>query len=280
MKKLLMLFGVVAMIHTTGAFGEISYTCYVDYDCDDGSGVAGQYEFEYNTRYYIRTIPENTVCSKSGSRFSHWAVTANVSNGTTFSPVAYPGESYSVGGCDANNRLTFTAVYVSNGATTSKPYVDDQIATRQVKIPAANPSNTNIGDTVITYTNVAGGGVIGERQLFTGENTYTAGDANKLITASALNERFTNLPTTDTTKLQCANQDDGCTLWTIVDQTAYMCKPMGASATVSSECCTGVLTSAGKCGCAKKSDCGSGETCSSGNCVSGFGPIGPIFPQY
>ncbi len=274
MKKLLMLFGVVALIHTTGAFGGFQYTCYVDYDCDDGSGVAGHYEIVYNTDYYIRTIPENTVCSKSGSRFSHWAVTANVSNETMFSPVAYPGESYNVGGCDENNRLTFTAVFVSNAATTSKPYVDDQIATRQVKIPAANPSNTNIGNTVITYTNVAGGGVIGERQLYTG-GSYSVDDANKLITASALNERFTNLPTTDTTKLQCANQDDGCTLWTIVDQTAYMCKPMGASATVPSECCAGVLTGAGECGCAKNSDCGSGKTCSNGNCVSGG--LVPIF---
>jgi len=36
-----------------------------------------------------------------------------------------------------------------------------------------------------------------------------------------LNDTFTNLHTTDTTKLECANLNDGCTLWTIVDQTAY-----------------------------------------------------------
>ena len=219
MKKLLMLFGVVTMIHTTGAFGDAPVRCFADYNCGDGTGGSGLYDISYPTVGSVGRIPaNNTTCSKSGSQFSHWAVTMD--NGTPSSPIAYPGELYDLYGCTIDNHLIFTAVFVSNGATTSKPYVDDQIATRQVKIPAANPSNTNIGDTVITYTNVAGGGVIGERQLYTG-GSYSAGDANKLITASALNERFTNLPTTDTTKLQCANQGDGCTLWTIVDQTAY-----------------------------------------------------------
>ena len=108
---------------------------------------------------------------------------------------------------------------VGDKTTTSQPYVYNQIEKTQVKIPAANPSNTNIGSTVVTYTNVAGGGTIGERGLFTGGTYDASNDADKLITASALNNTFTNLPTTDTTTLQCANQD--CTLWTIVDQTAY-----------------------------------------------------------
>lgn len=108
---------------------------------------------------------------------------------------------------------------VGDKTTTSQPYVYNQIETTQVKIPAANPSNTNIGSTVVTYTNVAGGGTIGERGVFTGGEYNASDDADKLITASALNNTFTNLPTTDTTTLQCANQD--CTLWTIVDQTAY-----------------------------------------------------------
>jgi len=104
--------------------------------------------------------------------------------------------------------------------TTSKPYVDTQIETTQVKIPAAGAQGVGEGTSVITYTNTAGGGVIGERGLYTG-GSYSAGDADKLITASALNNTFTNLPTTDTTKLECANQSGGCTLWTIIDQTAY-----------------------------------------------------------
>ena len=102
--------------------------------------------------------------------------------------------------------------------TTSLPYVDTQIATKQGKIPAAGTNSANAGTTVVTYT--ATSGTIGERELFTG-GEYTAGtDADKLITASALNSAFTTLPTTDTTTLECANPGT-CTLWTIVDQTAY-----------------------------------------------------------
>ncbi len=57
--------------------------------------------------------------------------------------------------------------------------------------------------------------------LFTGASDYNASeDADKLITASALKKALT-LPETDTTTLECANPSDGCTLWTIVDQTAY-----------------------------------------------------------
>ena len=102
---------------------------------------------------------------------------------------------------------------------TSKNYVDTAVATKQNKIPAAGAQGVGEGTSVITYTNTAGGGVIGERGLYTGGN-YSAGDADKLITAAALNNTFTNLPTTDTTTLECANPGT-CTLWTIVDQTAY-----------------------------------------------------------
>ena len=103
----------------------------------------------------------------------------------------------------------------------SKAYVDTMVETRQDKIPAANQQGVGAGETVMTYT-AAGNGAIGERGIYTGANAYNANsDADKLITASALNDTFTNLPTTDTTKLECANQADGCTLWTIVDQTAY-----------------------------------------------------------
>ena len=115
--------------------------------------------------------------------------------------------------------------------TTSKPYVDTQIATKQLKIPAANTAGVGAGDSVITYTNVAGGGVIGERALFTGGEYNASTDADKMITASALNNAFTNLPTTDTTTLECANPGT-CTLWTIVDQTAYGINGDGTTTTI------------------------------------------------
>ena len=114
---------------------------------------------------------------------------------------------------------------------TSKPYVDNAIATRQDKIPAANLSNTNYGETVMTYT-PNGDGEIGERALFTGGEYDASTDADKLITASALNTAFTTLPETQTTKLVCANQSDGCTLWTITDQTAYGINGDGTTTTI------------------------------------------------
>ena len=103
----------------------------------------------------------------------------------------------------------------------SKAYVDTKIETKQLKIPAANTPGVGAGETVMTYTS-AGNGQIGERGLYSDISSYDATtDGDKLITASALNATFTNLPTTPTTKLECANQADGCTLWTIVDQAAY-----------------------------------------------------------
>ncbi len=100
---------------------------------------------------------------------------------------------------------------------TSVNYVTNQIATRQPKIPVAGTNTSNTGTSVVMYTGTAG--TIGERQLFTGSSTYTSGDANKLVTADALDYQANHLPTIETSKLTCANQD--CTLWTIDDQTVY-----------------------------------------------------------
>ena len=108
----------------------------------------------------------------------------------------------------------------------SKAYVDTQIEMKQLKIPAAGQPNVGAGETVMTYTS-NGNGEIGERGLYSDISSYDANtDGDKLITASALNATFTNLPTTPTTKLECANSP-ACTLWTIVDQTAYDILPAG-----------------------------------------------------
>ena len=107
---------------------------------------------------------------------------------------------------------------VGDKTTTSQPYVETQVGLKQGLIPAAGTNSATAGSTVVTYT--ATSGEIGERELFTG-GEYTAGtDADKLITASALNSAFTTLPETPTTTLECANPGT-CTLWTIIDQTAY-----------------------------------------------------------
>ena len=103
----------------------------------------------------------------------------------------------------------------------SKAYVDTSVETRQEKIPAAGTNSANAGTTVVMYT-TTGNGTIGERGIYDNPANYTAGtDANKLVTASALKGSVTNLPTMETSKLTCANESAGCTLWTIVDQQVY-----------------------------------------------------------
>jgi len=130
-------------------------------------------------------------------------------------------------GQDMNRKVLLTSIIsimfgitvaYGDSTITSKGYVDTQIDTTQVKIPATGTGNGGIGDTVMTYTNTPGR--IGERGIYTGESSYNASsDADKLITASALKGAFDSIPTTDTTTLVCANPGT-CDLWTIVDQTA------------------------------------------------------------
>ena len=124
--------------------------------------------------------------------------------------------------------MTVPCFAAGENVLTSKPYVDDAVSTRQDKIPAANPSNTNLGETVMTYTGTEG--EIGERELFTGGTYDAANDADKLITASALKSAFT-LPETQTTKLVCANPGT-CDLWTITNQTAYGMTPFNPDVSI------------------------------------------------
>ena len=106
-----------------------------------------------------------------------------------------------------------------NNTITSKGYVDTEIETKQLTIPVTGTNSSNAGNTVVTYTSTEG--TLGERGLYTGANTYDAEtDADKLITASALNTAFTTLPTLETNRLACANPGT-CDLWTITPQTAY-----------------------------------------------------------
>ena len=106
-----------------------------------------------------------------------------------------------------------------NNTITSKGYVDTEIETKQLTIPVTGINSSNAGNTVVTYTSTEG--TLGERGLYTGANTYDAEtDADKLITASALNTAFTTLPTLETNRLACANPGT-CDLWTITPQTAY-----------------------------------------------------------
>jgi len=115
-----------------------------------------------------------------------------------------------------------------NNTITSKGYVDTEIDTKQLTIPVTGTNSSNTGNTVVTYTSTEG--ALGERELYTGANAYDAeSDADKLITAAALNTAFTTLPTLDTNRLTCANA--ACNLWAITPQTAYGASSGGNSGT-------------------------------------------------
>ena len=97
---------------------------------------------------------------------------------------------------------------------TSVSYVQASVNTKQPKIPRAGTNSATPGTTVVTYTD-AGGGQIGERGIYNAEAAYAADrDANKLVTANALNNSVTNIPTITTSKLTCANPGT-CDLWTL-----------------------------------------------------------------
>ena len=209
-----------------------SYSCTMNYSCGNGSGNTQTYTHTDSNNMTITVA--NSNCSKPGDTFSHWNVSYCGRPDPVSNSIAHPGESYNISGCSTNLAYTlcFTAVYASEtgqNVLTSKPYVDDAVSTRQDKIPAANPSNTNLGETVMTYTD-AGNGEIGERELFTGGTYDAANDADKLITASALKSAFT-LPETQTTKLVCANPGT-CNLWTITNQTAYGMTPFNPDVSI------------------------------------------------
>lgn len=210
LKKVLLtsLLTMVTIMASSSAFE----SCVLFIQCSEEEG----FFTEGNPTYYAPTnlrAPDVSVCS--GQTVSGWRdyFTNNV---------VQPGDPITCGDAGMGSLGAGAVIALSAsdiaGITTSKPYVDTRIETTQVKIPAAGAQGVGVGDSVITYTGTAG--TIGERGLYTGGNYGGAGDKDKLITASALNNAFTNVPTTDTTKLQCANPGT-CTLWTIVDQTAY-----------------------------------------------------------
>ena len=114
--------------------------------------------------------------------------------------------------------IVATGAFAVSSTVTSKDYVDDLVATKQVKIPAAGATGVGAGETIITYTGAAG--TIGERGIYNDASSYDATtDADKIITASALRGAVSNISTTTTSKLTCYDND--CTLWNIGTQTAY-----------------------------------------------------------
>ena len=80
-------------------------------------------------------------------------------------------------------------------------------------------SPTGTANTVVMYKN--DGNIGGERGIYDGSTTYDSStDADKLVTASVVQNVSNNLPTVTTSKMTCVDAPD-CTLWTVADRTVY-----------------------------------------------------------
>ena len=109
--------------------------------------------------------------------------------------------------------------YAVTSTVTSQDYVDTEVGKKQNTIPVAGTNTANPGTSVVMYTATAG--TVGERGIYSDSTNYTAGtDANKLVTAAALNGAVNNIPTMTTSKLECVDSPD-CNLWRVVDQDVY-----------------------------------------------------------
>ena len=130
--------------------------------------------------------------------------------------------------------------YAVSATVTSKDYVDTQDALKQDLIPEAgvNAEENGGGVSVVTYTE-DGDGVLGERGIYDGSNGYSRDDADKLVTAAAL-QSATNHPEKIVTKKVCYQDQNGeCILWNLIDTYVYgSCLGVGQSCTTDYDCCT------------------------------------------
>ena len=111
---------------------------------------------------------------------------------------------------------------------------------------------------VITYDENGYAG--GERGIYDGSNEYDSStDADKLVTASALQNASNNMPAIMTTNRECyewvanaAHTDENCLLWRLVDQNVYgRCNRTDDCAWLTPSCDSGTwgCCSNGRCAC-------------------------------
>ena len=168
--------------------------------------------------------------------------------------------------------VIMTGAWGASSTVTSRDYVDNALATKQVKIPSAGTAGATAGDSVITYT--ASSGAIGERGLFTGGKYNANTDGDKMITASALNNAFTNLPETETTKLTCT--DSNCLLYNIITQTAYGITPFNPDVSIpGTSMCYRTLSGSGS---DPNGSCGADTLSYLGSRYNKSGKWGVVFP--
>ena len=114
------------------------------------------------------------------------------------------------------------------------------VSTMAPELPTGNPGYAVLYD--------ENGDIGGERGIYDGSTTYNSStDANKLVTASVVQNASNNMPTKTVTSRVCTRWIDGqshtdanCLLWNLVDETVY-----GAQCNVDADC-AGYI---GDCGC-------------------------------
>jgi hypothetical protein len=118
-----------------------------------------------------------------------------------------------------------TAFAAGDKISTSKSYVDTQIATKQEKIPAVN---TN---TVLTHTNTDG--EIGEKAIYDATANY-ATQTDALVTAADANAAIQNAIDTEFVCTEwapnAAHTDDNCYIWNVQNSFVQQILPDGYTA--------------------------------------------------
>ena len=163
--------------------------------------------------------------------------------------------------------LSINSVFATTSTVTSKDYVDAADALKQNKIPATGTNANTPGSTVVTYTDTAGaigergiwegflpdadsdlvavgalqgdantvivrdilGLPLGARGIYDGSTTYDSStDADKLVTASVVQNVSDNMPRTTVAYKTCTewvagmpHSDNNCLLWALDDKNVY-----------------------------------------------------------
>ncbi len=152
--------------------------------------------------------------------------------------------------------------YAVTSTVTSKDYVDTEVGKKQNTIPVSGTNSSTPGNTVITYTDIAG--TIGERGICNDPDEDYCNDGD-LVTVNQLGEQIKRLdlqPITTTNRTctewvaNAAHTDANCLLWNLVDQTVWgieelvapiSCLVEGESCSIDSPCCGGLVCINGKC---------------------------------
>ncbi len=170
-----------------------------------------------------------------------------ITAGTTGNVVTYNGTQN--GQAQFSERAIFDPDtnfdYVNNEVATGH---EGDLVTAESIFPTVNGLGHGPANTVVMYNGLGFlGGPGGSRGIYDGSTTYDSStDADKLVTASVVQNATNNLPEKTVTHRICTSWIDGqshtdanCLLWNLTDQTVYGCFADGASCTSPGQCCGG-----------------------------------------